>query len=170
MFIDERAPILSVFKSERLLHSQLHFTYTVLSEVVFKMKPLLTVRGRGQACRNTRFCKDYRKMRWWGESQWLLRKNHCQTVCAETVSADVSRLASFLWGIRVSLKKHLSGRVSSRCVILIMTWVTFRFKMLFWFTHWRKYLKANQTFFLILPRFSAPVTSNPNSLAAPVQR
>lgn len=47
MFIDERAPFLSVFKSERLLHSQLHFTYTVLSEVVFKMKPLLTVRGEG---------------------------------------------------------------------------------------------------------------------------
>lgn len=43
MFIDEHAPFLSVFKSERLPHSQLHFTYTVLSEVVLKMKPLLTV-------------------------------------------------------------------------------------------------------------------------------
>lgn len=47
MFIDEHAPFLSVFKSERFPHSQLHFTYTALSEVVFKMKPLLTGGGQG---------------------------------------------------------------------------------------------------------------------------
>lgn len=47
MFIDEHAPFLSVFKSEHFPHSQLHFTYTALSEVVFKMKPLLTGGGQG---------------------------------------------------------------------------------------------------------------------------
>lgn len=82
-----------------------------------------------------------------GKCQWLLRKNLWKTFCAETISADVSHIASFLWGISVSLEKHLSGRVSSKCVILIITWITFSSKMIFWFTHWVKYLKANQTFF-----------------------